>query len=221
MANGNRRTAVLLYERNTNLSESLYGVTQATEVALRNAIHRTLTSAHGSMWFASTALDAQQADMISEAKITIEKRNRIVTPGSMVAELNLGFWASLIAAKYEKLLWVPHLHKTFLKAERSRINGDKTISMIKLDRSEIHNRIERIRFLRNRIAHHEPILKLDLHAQYLETLEALTWVCPTSAEWVRVTNCFNERFARVVPIPKIVLPAPPPTPRPGMPTPRP
>lgn len=39
MAKGHRKTAILMYERNTYLSEALYGVTQAAEVALRHPSH--------------------------------------------------------------------------------------------------------------------------------------------------------------------------------------
>src|ERR1035438_10855520 len=35
-AGGSRAKAILIYERNTALSEALYGVTQAAEVGLRN-----------------------------------------------------------------------------------------------------------------------------------------------------------------------------------------
>lgn len=170
----------MIYERNTALSESLYGVTQATEIALRNALHRVLSAGYGTMWFDLVTLEVPQSDKIASAKEEIRRNRRILTPGAIVAELGLGFWTALIAGRYEKHLWVPHLHKAFPHAA--------------LSRSDIFEKLEKLRTLRNRIAHHEPIVKLDLPRLYSEAVEALRWVCPTSADWVRSTNSFNERF---------------------------
>ena len=218
MAQGHRKTAILLYERNTSLSEALYGVTQAAEVALRNCIHRTLSTAHQSMWFNSVGLTDPQADMVLQAEHEIRTKNRTLNPGSIVAELNLGFWTSLVSAKYEKNLWVPHLHKVFSNAIYVKTDKGGNQTKVKLDRRDIHLRLESLRSLRNRIAHHESILKLDLERLYLETLEALTWVCPTSAQWVRSTNCFAVRFNQLVPTrPAIIIPTAAAAPRPGMP----
>ena len=50
-AKGDRISAIRLYERNTRLSGSLYGVVQGLEICLRNAIHRILYSAYGADWY--------------------------------------------------------------------------------------------------------------------------------------------------------------------------
>jgi hypothetical protein len=41
---GERERAIRLYEQNTLLAESLYGVLQGLEIALRNSIHAQLTA---------------------------------------------------------------------------------------------------------------------------------------------------------------------------------
>lgn len=177
-------------------------------------------AAHHPLWFDVVGLTDPQADMVLAAKHALTGMGRTVTPGGIVAELNLGFWTSLVSTKYEKLLWVPHLHKTFPNATRSKADKHGNLCTVKLDRKDIHSRLEDIRLLRNRIAHHESILKLDLEKLYAETIEALSWLCPTSAEWVRSTNCFTIRFKQQIPIPPpIVIAAPAPSPRPGMPSP--
>ena len=65
-------------------------------------------------------------------------------PGKVVAELPFGFWRYLSAAKHEKRLWVPYLHKAFAPGT---------------SRHELDRRINRLHELRNRIAHHEPLLR--------------------------------------------------------------
>ena len=219
-AGGNRHGAILVYERNTALSEALYGVIQATEIALRNAIHRVLSVPHSQMWFESVGLQGTQLEKITAAKYEICRSRRALTPGAVIAELNLGFWTSLVSTRYEKQLWVPHLHKAFpyaLKPTPAR----PTAPSSPLSRAEIFDRLEIVRNLRNRIAHHEPILKLDLPRVYAGALEAISWVCPTSADWVRATNSFPRRFHEkplAYAAPK--LPSAAPTPKPGMPTPK-
>jgi hypothetical protein len=193
-AGGSRHKAILIYERNTALSEALYGVTQATEIALRNAIHRVLAVPHGSMWFESVGLEDAQLAKVADAKYEIDRNRRIATPGAIIAELSLGFWTSLISTRYEKSLWVPYLHKAFPHALRANPDKGDATSFSRISRAEIFEQLESVRTLRNRIAHHESILKLDLTKLYSVTLEALKWVCPTSADWVRATNCFPRRL---------------------------
>jgi hypothetical protein len=43
MTKRNSERAIRLYERNTELSEALYGVVQGLEVTLRNAVHNALS----------------------------------------------------------------------------------------------------------------------------------------------------------------------------------
>jgi len=217
-AGGSRLRAILIYERNTALSEALYGVTQAAEVALRNAIHRVLSVVYGQMWFYKVGLEGPQSEKVSKAEFEISNDCRTVTPSAIVAELNLGFWTSLISTRYEKVLWVPHLHKAFPFAVVEKRERDGSMSSVKLTRAEIFEQLERIRTLWNRIAHHEPILKLGLDGLYSQTLNALKWICPVSAEWVRATNCFPQRFhEKPLSYAAPKLAPPPQVPRPGMP----
>jgi hypothetical protein len=63
-----------------------------------------------------------------------------------------------------------------------------------LNRIEIAGRLERIRHLRNRIAHHEPILHYSVESEFNEILEAIGWVCPVTVAWVESTSTLPERF---------------------------
>lgn len=64
-----------------------------------------------------------------------------------------------------------------------------------LDRSDIATRLEGIRKLRNRIAHHEPILHYKLDSEYCKILETIGWICPVTAAWVGAASTFPERYA--------------------------
>jgi len=50
--------------------------------------------------------------------------------------------------------------------------------------------------LRNRVAHHEPILFSGRLEKYLrEIFDTIAWMSPVAARWVRSNSSFAERFA--------------------------
>jgi hypothetical protein len=67
-------------------------------------------------------------------------------------------------------LWRPILHHAFPQA--------------KLPRKDVHHPLDQLRLLRNRIAHHEPILTRPLAEDYQSVLQILSWICPETATWV-------------------------------------
>lgn len=183
IARGNRKVGLLLYERNTELSEALYGVIQGLEVTLRNAMHNIIATTTGQPdWYDTIGLNESEIDAIYDAKKKLEELSEPITPGRVVAELNFGFWVRLTGWPYEKTLWVPYLHKVF---------------PIKLKRTAIHNRLLDLKSLRNRIAHHQRIIrKRDLLRDYDNLLETISWIDVDMAKWVKATNCFTERATK-------------------------
>jgi hypothetical protein len=181
LATNDLRGAIRLYERNTSLSEALYGLLQGLEVSLRNAMHQALALGLGRKdWYDSIVWQVAQQEQIANAKEGLQKKGKPITPGGMVAELSLGFWVGLTGPKYSVDLWEQHLYKAFPNA--------------KLGRKQLNKRLERIRILRNRVAHHEPILSRDLEKDVDSILETIGWISRDTERWVRQTNCFIERF---------------------------
>lgn len=183
LAKGNRKFAIQLYERNTELSEALYGVIQGLEVTLRNSVHNLMSrELSQDNWYERITLEAPELKALQEAREKIVGRGYTVTPARIVAELTFGFWVRLTASLYEKTVWVKHLHKIF---------------PIRLRRKFLFQRLDAIKRLRNRIAHHERIVgRRDLPKAYEETLEAIQWISPVMENWVRNTNCFPQRWAK-------------------------
>lgn len=84
----------------------------------------------------------------------------------MVAELSFGFWTTLLNRKYEGIFWPRLLEETFPHLVAS-----------KRTRATLSKRFEKIRRLRNRVFHHEPIWKFeDLETRHSEILETLGWI---------------------------------------------
>jgi len=182
LAGNNRVAAIRLYERNTALSESLYGLLQGLEVAVRNAMHETLKTALGRAdWYDHVPLYHLQSTL-NHAKQKLTENGKAHDPGRMVAELSFGFWTSLTGPKFAAGLWNPYLHRAFAHK--------------KLRRKEAHPRLDRIRKLRNRVAHHEPILNRNLQRDFVDILDTIDWICPDTRLWVEETSSFLERFNR-------------------------
>jgi hypothetical protein len=179
---GDRKQAVRCYEWNVGVSESLWGVLQGLEIALRNAIHRELTFSFGQAeWYDCARLQPFHAQQIGEAKRRIVRSGKQLTAGRVVAEMSLGFWVSLLGPAYAQVFWDKHLHQAF----RQRI-GRKTV----------HARLNGIRKLRNRVAHHESIVARNLKDDFALIVETIHWICPTTARWVKCTSSFHERFGQ-------------------------
>ena len=183
MAKRSMEGAIKLYERNTELSEALYGVVQGLEVTLRNAVHIAISGTQGHDWYDTFPLLRTEQSSVAEARKKIEDRLETITPGRVVAELNFGFWVRLFSAEYDKSLWGTDLRK---------------IVPIRLNRRAVYERLKSIKTLQNRIAHHNRIIgkKQTVAELYLETVEAIGWFSPKMQLWVETTNCVQARLTR-------------------------
>lgn len=177
--------AVLRYLWNTELSASFYAPLQHLEVALRNTMHEALAAKYDSeFWFDRPGLlDAYQVAQVGKA------RDKIGLPagygaGKIVAELEFGFWTALLHRRYRPSL-VPVLMKdAFRGVER----GSRTREFL----SEAFNRI---RMLRNRIFHHEPIWHFrDLQDQYALVLQLILWISPALFRVAMLTDRFPSVY---------------------------
>jgi hypothetical protein len=184
IAAGDAAQALRLYMWNTALSEALYGPLQGLEITLRNKIHDRLTGAFGAHWYDDprVALRYAQQQKINEAKQALGFQGKPTQPERVVAELSFGFWVSLFGPKYETHLWRHHLRPLFVNASPPFI------------RKDAHSALDEIRFLRNRIAHHEPILQRRLREEHGIILTVIQWFCATTAGWVAHHSRFDEVY---------------------------
>lgn len=191
-AAGDRAQAIALYELNTNLSESLYTPLQTLEVALRNRIHTVLAEAKGAEWYDDDAcilLIPHQSDQAAKAIEQLAKAGKPATAGGVVASLTFSFWTTMFNKDYETL-WQQTLHRI---ADPTAPKG--------LKRKSFSGPLTPIRVLRNRIAHHEPILGWDLRTHHARIMELTEWLSPPAAKWC----CENDRFPQVYPAGGIFL----------------
>ena len=175
------------YAWNMALSESLYPSLQGLEVCLRNSIHDAASGRFGSeAWFdTDSVLLAPERAKVVEAKNALSKSRKSLEPGRVIAELTFGFWTSLFDVRYEQRLW-PWLLKPIAPAMPKSLRTRKNLS----------RRFNKIRILRNRIFHHEPIWHWrDLSAQHAEMLEAVSWVSPAMRDFLVAFDRFPDIVA--------------------------
>lgn len=174
-----RQRALALYDWNARVSAAVLRDLAHLEVALRNAYDRALLDAAPpgcSHWtFSAATLFAplyrtkrapggvpRLVDVNRPSREIVEAAVRnagglSAPPGKVIANLSFGFWRYLSSKAHEKSLWVPYLHAAFPQ---------------KTNRADVDARIGRLHGLRNRAAHHEPLLDTNLLAR----LDDLLWI---------------------------------------------
>ena len=169
LAGSDKRRALQQYAYNAALGSAFHGPLEALEVTLRNAVHNAIAEERGAHWFEDPQLEQPQQDAVNDAKDKLGWEKGPPDPGRVVAALSLGFWVALFAKRYEEDLWRPVLHQCFNPRQ---------------DRRRLHDRLNRLRRLRNRIVHHEPILHWDLRADHDLILWMLGLLSPETKIWV-------------------------------------
>ena len=160
------------YALNMALSESLYPALQFAEVGLRNAIHRAMTARlKTDAWYdiPGARLTQWQQNHVTDAKNAITNRNKPLTAGRVVAELNFGFWTGFFNKAHGQT-GIGH----FLAGA---IYPHAPLS--EQDLNKLGVRWRNIRDLRNRVFHHERILHWkDLDARHQAILDVTAWISP-------------------------------------------
>lgn len=186
-SSGDLDRAMGLYERNQALSEALYIPLQNLEVGLRNRLHTLFCKHFGSLWFRGGLLrKAYQIHSIEEACRKLESMRKPLLPGRVVAEMHFGFWTGFFDSAYDQPLWHQHLREVFPGAPQTQ----------PLHRKLFSERLQGIRHLRNRIFHHEPILRwTQLSQTYADIALILEFLSHDLALW----NFEHDRFRALLP----------------------
>lgn len=184
-AGGDRADALALYTLNSQLSEALYIPLQVLEVALRNRIHTVMSKSYGERWFEAEGLLAapHQREQVQIAVAELAKDKKEPLPGRVVAALTFSFWTAMVSPAYEEL-WRRVLNEIAITPHGRR-----------LSRKQLSRPLTPIRLLRNRVAHHEPILHWDLRKHHRAMLDVTGWLSPPSAAWCAAI----DRFPKVYP----------------------
>ncbi len=143
------------YHMNIILSQAMIPVLHYFEILLRNQLDMVLKKNYGEKWLLtlphSLMISDKDIKKISEIinKIRRERRNEI-SHDDILSQMTFGFWCAFFHKRYDPVLWhrknaLKNLFPYFSKQNRTR--------------SYIEKNILKIKTIRNRIAHHEPIWK--------------------------------------------------------------
>jgi hypothetical protein len=183
--------AVELYEWNSAVSGASYEDIGRFEIVFRNTLDAGLAQlgarkGWSSPWYLRQQLfpgrhGARALKDIATARKRATRNERVPEAhGKVIAELSFGFWRFLSSQAYLTSLWVPALAGQFL--------GHPDASDPRVIRREVEDRVQRIHFLRNRVAHHEPIHRRTLQQDHHDLLQVLAWIRSEAEAWVRQTS---------------------------------
>jgi hypothetical protein len=166
-----------LYLWNARLGEAFYLPLQTVEVLLRNAIHQALCDAFGMMWQDNAKfralLSAETVSNIEQVKRRIALGGKPVTTDRVVAGLSFDFWTWLLTSTFDRPIWQTRLRRVF-----PNLPGDKS-------RGDMRNMVTDIKNLRNRVAHHEPIIGENLSQRHADIVRLVGFRCHETSAWLR------------------------------------
>lgn len=166
---------------NTRLCEAFYTPLQGVEVSLRNSMNGEMVTRYGIDWLEQrkAPLLTNQRLKVDDAIQTLVDDGKVVCNGGIVAELNFGFWVSILGPRYENPLWRQTLRNAFPHRPRGH------------ERQQMQGALNAIRRLRNRVMHHERVLHRNLAADHALILEVIGWMCPETQAWVAAHSNFT------------------------------
>ena len=172
--------ALLLYRSNVRLSQAFYPLLSILEVSVRNALDIQLSAHfHDPEWLLHQTAGTFNDPELGRSRYPYRLRNAIqkvhrhlgaeYTPGKLIAELTFGIWTDFFDRTHYRLLAGEPI-KIFPRLPKT------------VKRANIYDRLNSIRYFRNRIYHYEPICfkngSFDLSETkkvYTEIKELLSW----------------------------------------------
>lgn len=165
---GDLAHALDLYSWNLRVAAAFFVDLGTVEVVLRNSIDNHLTarfqtSSVSEPWFKTIVFSTVGEAQVEKAlKSVSQKPDVLQSHDDVISQLTLGFWKNLLAKRYQATLW-PTMKNAFLNDP----------NQLEQKREMIFSVVEQMNFLRNRIAHHEPIFNRDLTKQHASMFEFL------------------------------------------------
>ncbi len=189
--------ALALYEWNAQLSAAFMHDLAHVEVGLRNAYDVALSvrwpgPPHWTL--AANTVFAPVYRTRGRRRVDVNNKTRdslrqaianaggpTAPPGKIVAELMFGFWRYLSSAAHEKTLWVPALHRAFPPGTDRAVHVDGPIG--------------RLHDLRNRVAHHEPLLSTDVAGRLADLIGLAARLDPQLGQYLQATSTVSSVLA--------------------------
>ena len=115
-----------------------------------------------------------------------------VPVGKVVAELRFAFWVSLLTSAHQQRIWGNHLAVAFPHLPGAGGNP----ADVARARQLLHDEVDGIRKFRNRVAHHEPLLRLRLEDELRRLVRVVGWRSPVTAAWLEESQRVGRLLAQ-------------------------
>ncbi|TCI00852.1 hypothetical protein EJV46_00900 [Roseococcus sp. SYP-B2431] len=171
---GDEGYAIALYLYNARVAKAFMYPLGVVEVTLRNAIDALLVAQHGPAWQLEPSFrdSVLMPDGLSALDTAIRRAGVQPTRDHVVAELTFDFWSNLLRPEYGSL-WRTSLNVVFPNLVRGTT------------RHQIQAKAREINRFRNRVAHHEPVLDLNITDIHAKIVELAGLRCAETAAWLR------------------------------------
>ncbi|MBE2997783.1 hypothetical protein IDM40_03525 [Nocardiopsis sp. HNM0947] len=190
-AGGSRFAALAVYEWSTRTAAAAFEDIGHLEVLLRNTLDDRLREHFheercGIPWFLrATPVGDRVAEAVQKERARL-RREQNESRDQIVAGLTFGFWSALLGTKYEDL-WRECLHRAFPHASGRR--------------KDVALELDAVRKFRNRIAHHDSMLNVDVPFETRRIFRLARYMDPEVADWLerrsRVLELYRDRPVQV------------------------
>lgn len=172
--------AIALYTWNAQVSAALMFPMHICEIAIRNAVSDAVEAVYGRDWPLSPGFRASLTNppppTYSPLRDLIDTANRQPSVGKVIAELKFKFWETMFTGRFDVRLWNVHLNSVMPHLPVG-LNVQQA-------RALIHKDLEKLRGLRNRIAHHEPIFTRNLMDDFRSLKDLIGFRCSHTVVWM-------------------------------------
>lgn len=181
------------------MSAAAFETVAHLEVVLRNAIDISLSKfydepSRGIPWFlCHPPMNEETAGSVDAVRERLRAQHHD-TRHQVVAGLSFGFWSGMLGRRYEEL-WRSTLHQAFPRSPGTR--------------KQVMSEVEGIRKLRNRLAHHDSMLSIDIPFEMRRVMKVADFISADAAAWLRQIDRSTEVYRQRPPSPfdTVVVPA--------------
>lgn len=189
LAGGDPVHAYQVYLWNARLAKAFLYPLGVVEVTARNSMHRALTKEFGTAdWvlrpenhYAHFNTATLRSHKVAKDRLLNSLAGTQPTADQMVAALSFDFWSNLFRPEYNAL-WATGtlLTDTFplMPAPVTSIKARQLMASIN--------------HLRNRIAHHEPIHRINLQEEFDKISETVSYICGDTQGWMKKCSTVTQ-----------------------------
>lgn len=173
-----KEAALELYRWNMELSAAFFVPLQICEVSVRNSIVAAIEDTYGANWpwEKGFEISLRNPQFGASPRRDLLGLSKLPTSGKIVAELKFVFWERMFTKSHDAAVWNKQFMTVFPNADPA-----KTVQQL---RGEGFDKLGKIRDLRNRIAHHEPIFRRNIQDEYDRVRSIVAWIDETAADWL-------------------------------------